>query len=490
MESIGEVDYANRTDSVEVKLDLLRIALAARRYELAAALADSIKDGVNVERQLYANLGTPVLSAGAARATTSLPALWCEWARGWSAYQTLVVAEPIGLARHGEPVDILVSVPASQTTRLAREARLAQIDQETGALREIPSQVYGEVQRGDERLGRIVFFSSVLAHGRETYLLFSGNPDAEMPAYLSDIRIQGDGYGLDIETQFYTASLSRQMGQLERLTFKRGHGLELFAGGEGHGEPPNIDWAHDYLASNRFQKFRVTNWATCRNNEVVRGPLCVTVRRWGFPEGPVHPLFTPSRLHIDVIYTFYANTPYFLKQSRMEVIRDFSLNYLRDDEWVFSGYSFTDALWMSDDGRLREGGVPPEHQDRLWAVGFYHRDSRDAFVALRLDHAAEGFPRDNLSRRRPVPRLRRARSALESVGTSRRPVLTGRHVAEAAERLPGDTVCAGGWRRDRSGVLAAPAPTTPAARRKPRFFGGVRLFAASRPTRRGRRKPD
>ena len=39
-----------------------------------------------------------------------------------------------------------------------------------------------------------------------------------------------------------------RMGQLERLTIKRDHGLELFAGGEGHGEPPGIYWAHDYAA--------------------------------------------------------------------------------------------------------------------------------------------------------------------------------------------------------------------------------------------------
>lgn len=133
-------------------------------------------------------------------------------------------------------------------------------------------------------------------------------------------------------------------------------------------------------------------WATCPNYEVVSGPLCVSVRRWGFPHSPVHPLFTPTRMHIDVTYTFYAGTPYFLKQGRMEMMRDFSLNYLRDDEWVFSGYPFTDALWMGSDGRLNEGEPAQAQQDDLWGVGFYNRFSRDAFVALHLEHDAEGFP--------------------------------------------------------------------------------------------------
>jgi metal-sulfur cluster biosynthetic enzyme len=275
---------------------------------------------------------------------------------------------------------------------LLRETRLARVEPGSDVLQEVPCQVYGEARRGGERLGTLVFMASVDAGASATYILFTGNPDAELPAHTTDLRVRGEDYRIDVENGYYVASLSRQMGQLERLTYKRAHALELFAGGEGHGEPPGIDWAHDYLAADRFQKFRVTNWAACPNYEVVRGPLCVRVRRWGFPHSPVHPLFTPSRMFIDVTYTFYANTPYFLKQGRMEMVQNFSLNYLRDDEWVFSGYSFTDSLWMGADGQMHEGSVPPEQQDDLWAVGFYHRVSRDAFIALRLEHSAEGFP--------------------------------------------------------------------------------------------------
>ncbi len=386
-----ESDYAARSDAVETKMQLLRAALTSGRYELAQALTDSMKDGIAAERQFRGDPGTPVIPAATSRDIGSLPAPWVEWARGWSRYQVIELQEPLGVARRREPVDILVSVPA-ETMCLSREARLAKLDRETGTLHEVPCQVYGEVRRGNELFGHLVFMPSVAAHGTESYFLFSGNSEAEMPAFPTDLQVRGEGFGLDVENAYYLASLSRQMGQLERLTYKRAHGLELFAGGEGHGEPPNIDWAHDYLSAGRFQKFRVTNWATCPNYEVVRGPLCVSLRRWGFPHSPVHPLFTPSRMFIDVTYTFYADTPYFLKQGRMEMVQDFSLDYLRDDEWVFSGYSFTEALWMGGDGRLREGPVAPEEQDNLWAVGFYHRDSRDAFIALRLEHSAEGFP--------------------------------------------------------------------------------------------------
>ena len=181
------------------------------------------------------------------------------------------------------------------------------------------------------------------------------------------------------------------MGQLERLTYKQGGGLDLYAAGDGHGEPPGIDWAHDYVTSGGYQKMRVTNWADCADYEVIRGPLCTIVRRWGFPHSTLHPVFTPSRMHITVEYRFFAGTPYFTKRSTMEVIQDMEITYLRDDEWVFSGRPFTDTVWMTSDGKLRTGDVDDEYNDDLWSVGFFNRQSRDAFIALFLEHDAEHF---------------------------------------------------------------------------------------------------
>jgi metal-sulfur cluster biosynthetic enzyme len=222
--------------------------------------------------------------------------------------------------------------------------------------------------------------------------VFYGNPDAELPEYPSDLAISGKGFGLDIENSFFKASLSRQMGQLERLTLKREHGLELFSGGEGHGEPPGIDWAHDYVDAGGFQKLRITLWDTCPDYEVVRGPLCTIIRRWGFPYSPVHPIYSPSRLNIDVEYRFYTGLPWFHKLCRMEAVKAFDAEALRDDEWVFSGHSFTDSVWIGPDGKMRTGEVDAQHQDKLWGVGFFNQTSKDSFIALFLEHKAEGLP--------------------------------------------------------------------------------------------------
>jgi metal-sulfur cluster biosynthetic enzyme len=40
---------------------------------------------------------------------------------------------------------------------------------------------------------------------------------------------------------------------------------------------------------------------------------------------------------------------------------------------------------------LHEGDVPKGQQENLWGAGFYNRTSRDAFMALWLDHSSENF---------------------------------------------------------------------------------------------------
>ena len=148
------------------------------------------------------------------------------------------------------------------------------------------------------------------------------------------------------------------MGQLDRLIFRREHGLELYAGGKGHGEPPCIDWAHDYVDQGSFQKLRMRNWAACPNFEVEAGPLADPGSPLGLPAQPgasrVHAEPHPYRPDLQLL----CRPPVFLKEGRMDVVQDVDVEAMRDDEWVFSGYSFTDTLWIDRAGKLHEGPVP------------------------------------------------------------------------------------------------------------------------------------
>ncbi len=385
-----ETTYAHRTDSFEEKLRLLEAAWKKKDFRLARALTHSLRDTAIQAQHEEESPGKPLMPAARFGTVASLPPAWRNWALGWKSFKIVHLDEPLGLERPPEPVELLLSFPAAAVASLAREIRVARIAD--GVLREVPCQVHGEVRRGTERMAKVLFMAGGTMHQRQTYLVFFGNPDAELPAYPSDLETRGEGFGLDIENDYYKASLSRQMGQLERMSIKRDHGLELFAGGEGHGEPPGIDWAHDYAASGHFQKFRVTLWETCPDYEVVRGPLATIIRRWGFPHSPVHPVFTPSRVHVDVEYRFYAGLPWFHKSGTMHAVKEFEAPALRDDEWVFSGNCFTEILWMGPDGKLRTGNVDAAQRDNLWAVGFANPQSRDSFIALFLEHRADGLP--------------------------------------------------------------------------------------------------
>jgi metal-sulfur cluster biosynthetic enzyme len=382
-----ESNYWERTDSFEEKIKMLEAAWQRKDFRLARALAHSLRNTAIQAQSEGENRGA---AAAHAETVDSLPPSWRAWAQGWKHFQTFVFDETIGQQRPPEPVEITLSVPADHADSLGREVRVARVA--GGQLREVPSQVYGEVRRGQQRVCKVLVLASGPAHQRQTYLLLYGNPDAELPQYPTDLETRGEGFALDIENDFFRASLSRQMGQLERLTIKREHGLELFAGGEGHGEPPGIDWAHDYVTSGRIQKMRITLWESCPDYEVVRGPLCTMVRRWGFPYSPVHPVFSPARMNVDVEYRFYAGLPWFHKIGTMTATRDVEIEALRDDEWVFSGQSFTSLLWMGPDGKLHSGDLDPKLKDDVWAIGFCNELSNDSFVALFLEHRAEGLP--------------------------------------------------------------------------------------------------
>ena len=387
---MSENTYWERTDTFEEKLRLLDAAWRKKDFRLARSLAHSLRHTTTQAQAEEESPGQPLPPPAHFDLVESLPAPWRSWARGWKCCRAIYLDETLGIERPLEPVEVLLSFPADQVMSLAREVRVARVTD--GVLREVPCQVHGEIRRGRERLAKVLFMAGGRMHQRQTHLIFHGNPDAELPAYPTDLETRGEGFALDIENEFYKASLSRQMGQLERMSLKRGYGLELVAGGEGHGEPPGIDWAHDYAASGHFQKLRVTLWETCPDYEVVRGPLATIVRRWGFPHSPVHPVFTPGRLHVDVEYRFYAGLPWFHKSGTMRAIKDFEASALRDDEWVFTGQPFTDIVWMGPDGKLRIGAVDAAHRDNLWGVGFFNKESKDSFIALFLEHKAEGLP--------------------------------------------------------------------------------------------------
>jgi len=388
--SIGFTEnVSTQSDSFEDKMKMLQTAWNKKDYRLARALTNSLRISEIQAQVENEDLGKPLIGAAQFGTVASLPNAWNKWAFGWKYYKILKLEEKVGIQRKAEPVEVLLSFQASQTDSLAREIRVAEI--RDGVLIEVISQVFSEIRRGTEKICKLLFLADNQGNEKRNYLVFYGNPDAELPNYETDLKVTGEGYGLDIENEYFTAYLSKQTGQLARLILKREHGLEIYSGGQGHGEPAGIDWAHDYVAEDNFQKLRISLWEECPDFEVVRGPICTIIRRWGLPYSPVHPIFSPARMNMDIEYRFYAGLPYFHKFGHMSALKTFDMVYIRDDEWVITGQSFTDIMWVNAEGKVQLGEVPEESADKLWGVGFFNRDTTDSFIGLFLDHHTDGF---------------------------------------------------------------------------------------------------
>ncbi|SDM35420.1 Metal-sulfur cluster biosynthetic enzyme [Daejeonella rubra] len=380
----------SQTDGFDDKIKLLQEAWAKKDFRTARAITDSIRISQIQAQAEEENFGMPLIGANQFGTVASLHPALKTWANGWKYYKVVSLEEKVGIQRKAEPVEVLLSFQSSQTASLAREIRVAEIID--GVLTEVISQVFSEIRRGSEKICKLLFLADNKGKEKKSYLIFYGNLDAELPNYQSDLKVTGEGYGLDIENEYFTAYLSKQTGQLARLILKREHGLEIYSGGQGHGEPAGIDWAHDYVSEEGVQKMRISLWGECPDYEVVRGPICTIIRRWGFPYSPVHPLFSPARMNMDIEYRFYAGLPYFHKFGHMTAVKQFAPAALRDDEWVITGQSFNEMLWMGPDEKLKMGEVPKESAEKLWGIGFFNKDTKDSFFGLFLEHYAEGLP--------------------------------------------------------------------------------------------------
>ena len=214
------------------------------RRDVALPLAESIGIRSCSKRATARRLGTPpVHPAPTGCAGGRPPDAWPAWARGWSFAKT-VSASSSPSAWNGRGSRSPARRPRRPGDRSPREIRIAPVEADS-SLRQVPSQVDGvpaTIEGGDAapRPGRRRQRRAGIVPG---FLRQSGRRVAGLRHRPP---LEGEGYGLEIASHHYVAHLSRQMGQFERLISRREHGLELYAGGKGHGEPPGIDWAHDY----------------------------------------------------------------------------------------------------------------------------------------------------------------------------------------------------------------------------------------------------
>ena len=306
----------------------------------------------------------------------------------WKYCKPLLLTNSLATDRT-EPIEVDVEFRADQITDPAREVRVVAVAAD-GSVAEIPSQTHGDIAEDDLRRTRLFFLATLAPKQTLTYLIVYGNPEAAAPAYETDLQVTGDAWALDIDNQYYRIELAESMGHLKSIVFKEGHttlGRGKRKGNsatyKGHGVESSIhhnpDWSDEHTG-----RYRMTSWTAPPNYEVVRGPLCVRTRRWGHPILALGPGVGRSRKVVaSVTYTFWSQLPYFVMESRLDVLEDVRFRDCRNDEWVGIGRELTGAAWGMKDGTIGFGGQSWSREDPAW-LSFFSEETGDAFASVRL----------------------------------------------------------------------------------------------------------
>ena len=320
--------------------------------------------------------------------TTALPEDWGGWRDGWQFFKRLDLTNTTAVDRDHEPVEVELEFHASQVHDLVREVRVAEVATPSGPIREVPSQLYGEVAEDDAYRCHLFFIAALKPEQTKTYLIFYGNPTVPAPSYETDLRVCGADYALDVENRFYRVELAKSMGHLKSLAFKEGSASFAGSGPPVRGEHGvegtvhhNPDWSDEYTG-----RYRITNWETPPHYEVIRGPVCVRTKRWGHPILALGPgVGRAHKVMATVTYTFYASVPYITMESRLDVLEDVRFRDCRNDEWVGIGRAMPDMAWRVGDGDIGLGPMSWHGQDPAWLT-VYNKQTGDGFASIHLDY--------------------------------------------------------------------------------------------------------
>ncbi len=327
----------------------------------------------------------------------------------WKRYKSIVLSETAGIERRGESVDAVLAFYPDETKDLKREIRVAAIDPVTHLLTEVPCQVYDiqEYLKEDDlapdkdgkptRLvpiwlptvtARLSFLADVPAKSSRVFLVYYQNENAMAKTYLSDLRVQGDAPGLQIENDLISVTLNPNSGHLDQIALKKRPDFPLYhrkeTNGAIHWNPeiytPPTPWTH------------TSDWKPAPNVKSFSGPVLASSEVWGN-------LREIPQVDASVRYEFYPGKPYFVSSSVLRINQTVNCLALRNGEIVIKRELITHAAWydvvrdsvinyditeMPDLTDLKmEADVP-------W-ITFYNAKTGVGFAGIQLSYANAGL---------------------------------------------------------------------------------------------------
>ncbi|HVW60277.1 MAG TPA: hypothetical protein VHC48_09590 [Puia sp.] len=330
----------------------------------------------------------------------------------WKSYKSVVVSETAGIDRVNEPVKVLLAFYPDEDHGLKREVRVVAFDPVSHGVTEVPSQIY-DVQRSLEKddlapdkngkptrqvplwlptvTANLVFLANVPARSSRVFLVYYNNEKAQDTMYRTDLRVQGEAPGLQVDNSQFTATLSPNSGHLDQLILKSRPDAPLFHRMETNGA---IHWNPDLYTPPRPWT-HTSDWAPPPHVHSLAGPVLAKSEVWG-------PMPEVKEVDASLRYEFYPGVPYFISSTSMRINESLNCLALRNAEIVFKRELITHAAWydairdsvitydvknMADLTDLRmEADVP-------W-ITFYNEDARIGFAGIQLEYANTGLESD------------------------------------------------------------------------------------------------
>lgn len=327
----------------------------------------------------------------------------------WKNYKALIVSETAGIDRVSSPVEVLLPFYPDEAQDLTREIRVVSIDTKTHRIKELASQVY-DIQKymvednlePDEKgkpsreaplwmptvTARLAFLADVPAKSSQVFLIYYNNENAITKMYKTDLIVQGEAPGLQIDNSMYTIGLHPNSGHLDQITLKSKPNNPLFhrmeTNGAIHWNPgiysPPRPWTH------------TADWKPPGNANYISGPIISSTEVWdNLREIP--------EVDASVRYEFYPGVPYFVSSTSMRINKRLDCIALRNAEIVFKREQITHAAWydvVRDSIITYNVSKMPDLTDLLmeddvpW-ITFFNKETGIGFAGIQLSYVNAGL---------------------------------------------------------------------------------------------------
>ena len=329
--------------------------------------------------------------------------------KAWKGYKSVVISETAGISRNSEPVEVLLAFYPDEAQQLTRDVRVVAVDPKTHELTEVASQVYDVQEYLEEDKmepdingkptrkvplwmptvsARISFLADVRAKSSRVFLIYYNNPDAMAKLYKTDLRVQGEEPGLQIDNSVFSVVLHSNSGHLDQITLKNKPDAPLFHRLETNGA---VHWNPDIYVPPRPWT-HTADWKPPHSIKTVAGSVIAKSEVWDHLRGV-------PEVDASVRYEFYPGMPYFISSTCMRINETVNCLALRNAEMVFRRDLITHAAWydvIRDSVIVYDVSNMPDltdlkmEADVPWII-FFNKEKGIGFAGIQLSYANTGL---------------------------------------------------------------------------------------------------